>query len=105
MTTEINEKSAFVLAFEIRDENDALEVPTTLDYQIDCLTTGAAIRASASITPASSGDIDILPADTTLQSQDNATELRVVTVTQDAGLDSQRIQQFRYEVKNLRVTT
>lgn len=100
-----NEKTAAWVPFTCRDKDYALDVPGTLVYQIDCLTTSTAIRASTSLTPASSGEIELTPDDTTLQSQDNAEELRVITVTADAGEDTQHIELFYYRVINRKTIT
>ena len=101
----INEKSAGVIAFELYDSDNLAWIPTTLEYQIDDITTGAAIKTATSLTPASSGEIDLVPADTTLQSQDNAVEYRRVTVTADSGLDTQQIEKISFDVFNLRAVT
>lgn len=79
--------------------------PTTVEYQIDCLTSGAAIRAAASLTPGTSVYILITPADTTLQSQDNSMELREITVTADLGLDTQFRRTYQYKVVNKAAVT
>jgi len=101
----INEKTALWVSFTLRDKDDALEVPGALEYRIDCLTTGAVIKTDTPVTPASSGEIELTPTETALQSQDNATELRLVTVTADKGTDTQHIETYQYEVKNLRAIT
>lgn len=102
----INEESAGVFEFECYDKDNVLDVPTNIYYQIDCLTSGAAIRAQTEVTPAaSSGSIDLLPADTTLQSQDNETELKLLTIVFDLNLDSQFYKTFLFEVINLKAIT
>lgn len=102
----ITEKSSGSFEFECYDKDNVLEVPTNIYYQIDCITTGAAIRAQTEVTPAvSSGSIDLLPADTTLQSQDNETELKLLTLVFDLNLDSQFHKTFLFEVINLKVIT
>lgn len=100
-----NESTVAYVDFEVYNKDEELTAPTTLAYQIDCATTGAAIRASTALTPASTGTITLTPTDTALQSQNNATELRVLTLTANAGLDSQHIEIFQYEVLNLKAVT
>lgn len=101
-----NEQTAAWIPFTCRDKDRVIETPSSLAYQVDCLTTGVAIRASTAITPAvSSGEIALTPADTALQSQDNTEELRLITMTADAGSDTQHIETFRYLVKNLKAVT
>ncbi len=100
-----NEKTAAWIPFLCYDKDHELVVPTTLKYRIDCLATGAEIRDDTALTPASSGEIALVPADTTLESQDNVTELRVITVTADADIDTQHIERFQYEVVNLFAVT
>lgn len=101
----INEASAATVEFDCYDKDDAAEVPSTMSYRIDDVISGAVIRESTSVTPASSGTIALLPADTTLQDQENETELRILTITLDAGLDSQFHRTFLFDVLNLRAIT
>jgi len=106
MIFKINEKSAFDLSLTFRDKDNALEIPASVHYQIDCVTTGAAIRAETALAGlASSMVLPILPVDTTLQSQDNESELRAITFTMNQGLDTQFIEVFRYEAINRRAIT
>lgn len=102
----IPEESAGTIEYDCYDKDNAAEVPTTIHYRIDDVVSGAAIRASTQVVPAqSSGEITLYPADTTLQDQENESELRILTMTLDTGLDSQFNKAFLYEVFNLRVIT
>lgn len=101
-TPSYNEQTSAWVNFAYYDRDGAESVPATLSYRIDCLTTDTQIRADTAITPAvQTGDIHILPADTTLIHQAHAVELREITVTADAGLDTQFIEAFQYNVVNL----
>ena len=97
----ILESTAAKFPFSCYDEDRAEDTPGTLHYKIDCLTTGASVKASTEISPATqSGEIDITPTDNALQSQDNDAELKLLTLTADQGTDAQFIKQYRYEVLN-----
>ena len=95
-----NEKTAAWVQFWIYDKDHVAATPSALKYRIDCLTSGTEIKDDTVLTPASSGEIDLVPADTTLTTQDNATELRLITVTADADTNGQLISHYQYEVYN-----
>ena len=80
--------------------------PGTAKYKIDCETSGAAIRAWTTISsPDTTNNIDLTPGDTTLQSQDNLEEQRLITVLADEGTDTQRYGYHRYIVRNRQPVT
>ena len=101
----VNEKSTAWLAFTNLDRTRTGALPTSMTYRIDCVTTGAEIRADTAITPAISGEVVLTPADTTLESQDNPVELRRVTITSVFGVDDQHHEVLHYEVRNLGAIT
>jgi len=80
--------------------NRVAAAPTTLEYEIHCRTNGTEVRAAESLTPGTSVYINITPDDTTLISQDNATELREITITADKGLATQFRRTYQYQVVN-----
>ena len=98
---QVHEESAAELDWELRDFDGTLVVPTSLAYQIHDIGSDTEVKAETSLTPGSTGTISLTPTDNTLVSQDNTSELRLVTLIADKGLSSQFNDRFIYEVVNL----
>lgn len=98
---EVNEKSTKYLSLAFKDEAGAPVAPASIAYRVDCLTTGAAIRASTPVSPAASITIELTPTDNTIQNAANILELRRVTVTATYGGTKQDVRQFDYALRNL----
>ena len=76
----ITEGSSADFAVTFKDA-DGLEVaPTAVRFRIDCMTTGVQIADWASLTPASTVTVPLLPTQNVMQSESNARETRRVTV-------------------------
>ena len=98
---EVNEQSTSYLTISPFDRNDAPAVPTGLYYRIDCVTTGTAITAETSLTPASSVVLTITPQENRIITNDNDYELRKVTIRAEYSGSDQHNEVFDYKVKNL----
>jgi hypothetical protein len=93
----IREGNYFVATAKFRD-GDSSTTPTTARYRVDCLTTGDAVTAWTTITPATSASISIGP--NTMQDNCNRYERRQVTVEADTGLTTQSRTTRVYRVEN-----
>lgn len=99
----INERTSARLAIDWFDADGEPAIPTAVSYRIDCLTTGEAVRASTSVTPAATTVIQLTSDDNAMQDAANATERRAVTVTATYGSnDDQCTMEHVYSVRNLR---
>jgi len=99
---EVNEASTAYLTVTCRDRDSVLATPASLSYRVDCVTTGAAVRATTSVTPGSEVEITLTPADTAIQAQENISELRRVTVIAGYGVSDQVTADYDFLVRNLR---
>jgi len=98
----VNEGSTAYLEVDFLDKDDAAATPSAVTYRIDCLTTGAAVRASTSLTAGSSIEITMTPADNAIQDQANDYERRLVTVEATYGASDSVNSEHEYVVRNLR---
>lgn len=90
--------NAIGAAFE--DADGAAHTPTTIHYRIDCLTTGTEVRDDTAIGAASSVNITLTQTDTAVQDSDNDIELKRLRIILDTGTDSQRTEDFLFQVRN-----
>ena len=97
-----NEGSSKTLSVSFFDDANAAATPESVSYRIDCLTTNTVMRDATPITPASTINIALTPADNAIVDQTNSRELRRVTViaTYNGGADALN-DQFNYFVRNL----
>ena len=105
MTDIVNEKSTSYVTVSPKNKDGDSETPSTLVYQIDCITTGTPMLAETSLTPGTSVEITITPTQNAINDQSNSNEGRKVTVTAGYGANDQVIEVFNYRVKNLYAVT
>lgn len=100
---QINEGSTAYLRCEFKDSDGVQAFPTAVECRIDCITSGAAIRALAPVTPASSvTTIEISATENAIQDDANRRERRRVTVIAEYGTPTdQSVSQYDYAVVNL----
>lgn len=101
----INEGSSGTLTIEFLDEAGLPAAPASISYRIDCVTTGAAIRADTTIAPASTINLALAPADTRIVAAANRVERRRVTLVASFGAGDQLTQDYEYSVRNLNYYT
>ena len=90
--------STSYLTVNFFDEDGNPAAPSTLSYKVDNLDTGAAIRASTSITPSTSVEITLTAdVDNVAPTSSNAYDTRRVTVT-GVYPSAQTVQYFDYVV-------
>ncbi len=99
----VNEGSTAYLTVDFKDKDGALEAPSSISYRIDCLTNGSQVKADTPVTPAeSSVEIELTKTDNAIISQSNNSERRLVTVTGTYGVDDGIVQEYEYNVKNMK---
>lgn len=97
-----HEKSSFTATVYFRDSSDAADTPTTVDYRIDCITTGTAIAGWTSLTPGTSNAISVTPTNNRIIDSRNKVERRIITVSSDRGLSTETRDTVEYKVENNR---
>lgn len=98
---QVNERSTAYLAVTFKDKAGAAQQPTTASYRIDDVATGAQIRGDTALTPGTSVEITLTPADNAILSPRLAVEEHVVTVTGTYGENDAVRAQYVYAVLNL----
>lgn len=101
----INEETSAYLAVEFYDKNGVLATPASVEYRVDCVTTGTAVRAATPVTAASSVEIPLDIDDTRIITQTNPYEERCVTVVATYGVKDAVSTEYRFRVKNLNYVT
>jgi hypothetical protein len=102
--TRVNEGDNFTATAHFRDRaTSAGDAPTTIEYRIDCLTTGQEIEDWTTLTPGTSVSIALASDYSAIISRCNEYERKQLTVMADRGLPFQRSQQAFWTVKNLNV--
>lgn len=97
----LEERSAAVLQMNFVDAfGVAAASPQSVTYRIDCMTTGAQVRAEQALMPAASIALTLTAADNAIVDDDNVRELRRVTVRASYASGEAVTAQFDYLVKN-----
>ena len=99
---EFTERTAGTLTVSFKDVAGALAAPTSVTYQIDCVTTGQSVRASTAATAGATSVIAISSSDTAILNSGNQSEIKKVTVNATYGVGDEIHQEFHYSVRNLR---
>ena len=95
------ERSSFTATAYFRDSSDAADTPTTVDYRIDCLTTGTSIAGWTSLTPGTSNAISVTPTNNRIIDNGNKWERRQIVVSSDRGLTTETRDTVQYKVRNI----
>lgn len=96
-----NEGSAFAAEAYFRAGADA-DVPGTVHYRIDCLTTCRTVQDWTSIPTAAAVEIAISAANNAIQCDANDRETKQLTVVADKDAASQSVGVIRWTVENLK---
>lgn len=75
--------------------------PTTVDYRLDCLSTGANLIGWTTVTPAASVSITVPANSNAIQNDYNQYERKQLTVRMNGGLTNAYQTPFTYDVQNL----
>jgi len=97
----VPEKTTAYLTVSFLDKAGAAAIPSAVTYRIDCLTTNTAILADTALTPASSIEITLTPAQNAIINQSDALETKRVTVKASYGASDGLNDEYDYLVKNL----
>lgn len=81
----VKEGSTAYLTVTFKDKAGALSAPANLSYRIDCLATGQVVRGDTPLTPASTVEITLTPADMAILAAGSAYETKRVTVKAGYG--------------------
>lgn len=98
---QVNERSTAYLTVTFKDKAGAAQQPTAASYRIDDVATGTEIRGDTALTPGTSIEIILTPADNAIVSPRLPVERHVVTVTGTYGASDAVRSQYAYEVVNL----
>ena len=98
----VNEGSAFPATAYFRTRaTKAASTPTTVQYRVDCLTTGKQITDWTTVSAASSVSLTMTAAMNAIQDDANVKERKQLTVRADNGLATQVIGQGLWLVENI----
>ena len=98
----INELSTAYLTVNFKDKNGVLEAPTSISYRIDCITNDQQVKDDTAVAAASSIEIELTKTDNAIISQLNNSEKRLVTVTGIYGGDDQIVNEYNYDLMNMK---
>ncbi len=100
---EVNENSTRYLDVTFRDENNALAAPNSVQYRVDCITTGTAVKALTTVNaPSSSLRITLTKAETAIITDTNNQELKRVSIIAEYGAGDEENDEYDFYVKNLK---
>ena len=97
----VKERNSTTVTAYFRDSSNAAEVPTTIHYRIDDLTTGTAVKAWTSVSAASSVTISVTSSENRIISDSNVRERRQITVSADKGLDGETRDTAEWFIENI----
>jgi hypothetical protein len=98
----VNESSWAQATVSFFDENGNAFTPATVDYKIDCLTTGKAIQPwTTAGVPSAVMTIAITASQNAIINEGNSTEEKLLTVRANFGMPTQFTSQYEYQVENL----
>jgi len=100
---EVNEKSTVILTLAFTDEDGNAFIPDSLTYILYDKISGTE-RASGTLVPAASVDLELTPAHNAILDQNNRYEIAEVQVTYVSGTKTGR-STYAYKIINLPKTT
>ena len=98
----INEGSTAYLTASFKDKDGTLDAPSAVSYRIDCLTNDQEVRDDTAADAGETVEITLTAADNAIIDSDRQTERRLVTVTATYGEDDALMEEYEYNLKNLR---
>jgi hypothetical protein len=99
--TRVNEGDSFPVNLAFVDlEGETTEAPDTVDFRVDCLTTGHIMVDWTTAAPGDTSSIQIDSAANALQVRSNRTERRQLTVRANRDATTQVSGQVRWTVRN-----
>lgn len=97
----VAERSTAYLTVSFIDKAGGLESPASVQYRIDCETTGQVVRDWTTVPPGPSVEIVLTPTDNAMQDATNESERRTVTVVATYGAADSVRDRSEYYVRNL----
>lgn len=97
----VNEGSTAYLTITFKDKTGTPQVPSSITYRIDCMTSGLQVLADTPVTPASSVEITLTPSQNAMLVSGNVRETKRVTVKTLYGISDALNDQYDYQVINL----
>ena len=97
----VNERGTIYVTIKFYDLQDEPFEPASVDYRIDCLTSGEEIRAWTTVTPAESVSIPITGSDNRIVASCHSREIRQLVVRYADSLGNAQKSQAQYRVDNL----
>lgn len=102
---ELNEKSTAYITLEFLGDDGLPAVPNTLQYRIDDVHTGAAVKGITTLTPGISVELTLTPDDLTIINQMRQREVKRITVIAGYGVSDYLREELDVAVKNLGFVT
>lgn len=97
----VPEKTTAYLTVSFLDKNGAPDIPASVAYRIDCITTNAQILGDTALPPAAAIEITLTPAQNAILNQANPRESKRVTVKATYAASDALNDEYVYVVKNL----
>lgn len=99
---EYQDKTSGQVTLSFFDATGTLAAPTTVTYQIDCLTTNTSVRTLTTLSAASQITFILSTADNAIINTNNQSETKKITVNGTYGSGDEVHAEAHYVVKNLR---
>lgn len=100
-TPQVNERTSSWVSATFRDRAGAAVAPLSVEYQIDCLTTGTVIVPRTAVTAGATVELAVTPAQNRIVSRAHSRERRRVTVIASYGVGDGVTAQYDYDVVDL----
>ncbi len=97
----VAERSTAYLTVSFIDKAGALEAPSSVQYRIDCKTSGLVVRGWTAAPAGPSLEVVLSPDDNAMQDPANGSERRLVTVVATYGAGDEVRDACEYYVRNL----
>ena len=101
MIPRVNEGTSFEVETTFYGPDGSVVSPSSVDYRIDCVTTGGPIRDWTAISPGGTVTIPIEKDENAILDSSNQVEEKLLTIRAAYGAGKQITQDFRWYTKNL----
>lgn len=98
----VNEKTTSYITASFKDKTGLPAAPASANYQIHDAATGAEIKATTALTPATDIEITIAPSENAVLNSSLAVEKHVLTVVGTYGASDAVTGRFYFNVRNLK---
>ena len=101
----VNEEGTLYFTVKFYDVDNALFIPSAVQYRIDCLTTGSEVRDWTTVTPASTVTIAATGDDNQIYNETSTREVRQMVVKYTDVSTNDQHSQIQWRVDNLKGIT